>query len=269
MEGSTKAASAASQQPSGSGPSWQQPPTRTNWENDTVTKSEISQRGRASQTAAQTEMTRDARLSRSTPSPGTGDAAKATLVKTHNDQTRVVEQAEVASSKFRSLLKAAARAGTDSIRTKATDKKLKTTPDSIPALGARQRVASGRNNQNENVWPIPRSVSPADLEASNELRHRVRLETEQNESSVPLPTRARRANAESSAERWPFVNGDLRVSTATTTSLQTERLAQSDVSTDWWPDLPQGLPQDNLEGMEVVRGLEHAQALDLEQRGGN
>src|SRR5262249_33621246 len=56
IEDSTKAASAASQQPSGLGPSWQQPPTKTNWENDTVTKSGISQRGRATQTAAQTEL---------------------------------------------------------------------------------------------------------------------------------------------------------------------------------------------------------------------
>src|SRR5262249_44398425 len=157
---------------------------------------------RASQTGAQTELTRGARLSRPAPS-GTTDASKATLVKKHNNQTRALEQTEAASSKFRSLLKAAARAGIDSIRTKVADKKLKTNEDSIPALGAPQSVASERSSQNENVWPIPRSVSPIHPQTSNELRRRGSfLEAEQNEGSVPLPTR--RANAESSVERWPF-----------------------------------------------------------------
>ena len=270
IEDSTKAAPAASQQPSGLGPSWQQPPTKKNWENDTVTKSEISQRARATQTAAQTELTRDARLSRPAPSPGTGDAAKTTLVKTHNVQTRVVEQTEVASSKFRSLLKAPARAGTDSVRTKAADKKLTTNPDSIPAVGAPQRVASGRNSQNENIWPVPRPVSPVHPEAFHEVRRRASsLEAEQNEANVPLPTRARRANAKSNGEQWPFVDDHMRASTTATKSLQTERVAQSQANMDWWPELPQELPPDNLEGMEAFRGLEHAQALDLEQQGGN
>jgi hypothetical protein len=98
------------------------------------------------------------------------------------------------------------------------------------------------------------------------MEHLHALDSEQRgeDHEVSATTGSQSEAVDSSGELWPWIGGGTGA-TSGAASHKTHERGWSQANSKW-PDLPDA-PRESIESSQFLRGMEHIQALDLEQRG--